>query len=373
MGISQADRRFMAQALGLARRGLGHVAPNPAVGCVIVTPDRNAPMVLGRGWTQAGGRPHAETEALGRAGAAARGAHVYVTLEPCAHHGETPPCAEALVKAGVARVVIAATDPDPRVSGQGIEILRRAGIETEVGLLEDEAVRLNEGFFKRVSEGRPMVTMKVATSLDGRIATASGESKWITGPEARAYGHLLRARHDAILTGLGTVISDDPELTCRLAGLEAASPLRVVVDSWLRLPEHSHLVQTARHRPTWVATLGPADPDKKHALERRGVDIIEVEADEDGHPAPLAVLQALAARGVTRVLLEAGAVVNTAFFKADLVDHIAWFRAPKLLGGDGLAVVDLLGVGPLDEAPAFLRENNFNLGADLLETYRRAH
>jgi diaminohydroxyphosphoribosylaminopyrimidine deaminase/5-amino-6-(5-phosphoribosylamino)uracil reductase len=278
-----------------------------------------------------------------------------------------------LIHAGVARVVIAAGDPDPRVSGKGTAMLREAGIETVTGVLEDEAARLNEGFFRRVTEGRPMVTLKVATSLDGRIATASGASKWITGEAARAHGHLLRARHDAILTGVGTVISDDPELTCRLPGLLESSPLRVVVDSWLRLPEGSHIVQSARSRPTLVATLGPADPEKKHALLRRGVEIIEVEADADGHPAPLAVLQALGLRGVTRLLLEAGTVVNTAFLKAGLVDHIAWYRAASLFGGDALAVVEGLGIARPDQAPMFARENNFTFGADLLETYRRAY
>ncbi len=216
----------MRAALALARRGLGRVWPNPAVGCVLVRDDH----VIGRGWTRAGGRPHAEAEALMRAGEAASGATAYITLEPCAHTGKTPPCAEALIGAGVKRAVIAVEDPDPRVSGKGIEMLKEAGMEVAIGIGEKEAKRLNAGFFSRITRGRPLITLKTATTLDGRIATGTGDSRWITGPGARRRGHMMRAMNDAVLTGIGTVLADDPSLTCRLPGLEDRSPVRIVVD-----------------------------------------------------------------------------------------------------------------------------------------------
>ncbi|MCK5275514.1 MAG: bifunctional diaminohydroxyphosphoribosylaminopyrimidine deaminase/5-amino-6-(5-phosphoribosylamino)uracil reductase RibD, partial [Alphaproteobacteria bacterium] len=220
----------MRAALALAGRGLGRVWPNPAVGCVLVDRDGR---VTGRGWTQPGGRPHAETEALARAGGAAKGATAYVTLEPCVHHGQTPPCADALIEAGVARVIAATEDPDPRVKGGGLGRLRDAGIAVEAGLLREEAELLNAGYLMRQREGRPVVTLKLATTLDGRIATHAGESRWITGEAARARGHMMRARHDAIMVGIGTALADNPTLTCRLPGLEDRSPVRIVVDARL--------------------------------------------------------------------------------------------------------------------------------------------
>src|SRR5512134_1017521 len=226
------DAHWMGVALTLARRGLGNTWPNPSVGCVLVRDGR----VVGRGWTQPGGRPHAETEALRRAGDLARGATAYVTLEPCSHHGRTPPCCNALIAAGVARVVCAMRDPDPRVDGRGFARLREAGIEVVEGLLEAEAQALNAGFARRIREGRPFVTLKLATTLDGRIATARGESRWITGPEARREAHALRARHDAILVGSGTAVSDDPDLSCRLPGAAPVKSLRVIADARLRTP-----------------------------------------------------------------------------------------------------------------------------------------
>src|SRR5579872_6272521 len=250
MANMQLDLAHMRASLGLARRGLGNTWPNPAVGCVLVREGR----VVGRGWTQAGGRPHAEAEALARAGRAARGATAYVTLEPCSHHGKTPPCAEALIAAGIARVVAAIEDPDPRVSGRGIARLKEAGITVETGPCADEAVELNAGFLCRVKHGRPLVTLKLATSLDGRIATASGESRWITGAAARERAHLLRATQDAVLVGTGTALADDPQLTCRLPGLEDRSPVRVVIDRNLRLPATLRLFSEARPVPTWLVT-----------------------------------------------------------------------------------------------------------------------
>jgi diaminohydroxyphosphoribosylaminopyrimidine deaminase/5-amino-6-(5-phosphoribosylamino)uracil reductase len=242
----------MQMALGLARRGLGVVWPNPAVGCVVVDTKGR---VAGRGWTQPGGRPHAEAEALARAGADARGATAYVSLEPCSHTGQTPPCAERLIEAGIGRAVIAISDPDERVAGSGIAGLERAGMEVLTGVETAAATEVNAGYLSRVEDGRPLVTLKVATTLDGRIATHRGESRWITGDVARDWAHYLRASHDAIVVGLGTAITDDPRLTCRLPGLEDRSPIRVVVDGRLRLPLTSRLVSGARQTPSWIVTL----------------------------------------------------------------------------------------------------------------------
>ena len=354
----------MRHALSLAARGLGRVWPNPAVGCVLVKDGR----VIGRGWTQPGGRPHAETEALAHAGAAARGATAYVSLEPCAHHGRTPPCTDALIAAGVARVVAACVDPDPRVAGQGLAKLEEAGIAVAVGLHQQEARALNAGFFSCVEQGRPMVTAKLATTLDGRIATAAGESQWITGPEARAYGHRMRADHDAIVVGVDTVLADDPALTCRLPGLEHRSPVRIVLDRGLRTPPTAALVATAGQTPTWIVTETPGDADQARALAGLGVEVITVAATAD----LAAVLAALAGRGLTRVLVEGGGRVHASFFAAGVVDRIAWFRAPLALGGDGLAGIAPLGLGRLADAARLRRTAVRPLGDDVLETYERS-
>src|SRR6266853_3702784 len=266
----RSDLQVMRAALGLARRGLGRVWPNPAVGCVIVKDGR----AVGRGWTQPGGRPHAETEALARAAAAAHGATAYVTLEPCCHWGRTPPCADALIAAGLGRVVVALEDPDPRVAGGGVARLRAAGIAVEAGLGAAEAAEINAGFFQRVRLGRPLVTLKLATSLDGRIATASGESRWITGAPARERAHLLRATHDAILVGTDTVLTDDPQLTCRLPGLASRSPVRIVLDRQLRIPPTARIIAEARQVPTWLMTLSSANPGRQKSLRAAGVEVI---------------------------------------------------------------------------------------------------
>ncbi|GHD47640.1 riboflavin biosynthesis protein RibD [Thalassobaculum fulvum] len=361
------DRRWMELALRLARAAVGDTAENPPVGCVLVRGGR----VVGRGRTAAGGRPHAEAVALAQAGAAERGATAYVTLEPCAHHGRTPPCAEALVAAGVARVVAAVGDPDPRVDGGGFEILRRAGIAVTVGVGEQAAARAAEGFLARVAAGRPHVTLKLATSLDGRIATASGASRWITGAAARAHAHAMRARQDAILVGIGTALADDPALTCRAPGLAGRSPVRVVLDSSLRLSPDSSLVRTARAAPTWVVTCTDHDGGRAAALVARGVEVIAAEPDGTGRPAIAAALVALAGRGIGRLLVEGGAGVARSVVAAGLVDEIAWYRAPMLLGGDGLAAVDPLRAATPADAPRFERQGCTVLGEDVLETYRR--
>jgi len=358
----------MRHALALAERGLGTVWPNPAVGCVIVAGDGE---ILGRGWTQSGGRPHAETVALDEAGDRARGATAYVTLEPCAHHGQTPPCAEALVKAGVGRVVVAADDPDPRVAGRGYDILTAAGIDVVRGICREQAEAVNAGFLMVVTAGRPMVTLKLATSLDGRIATRSGESKWITGPEARQAGHRLRASHDAILVGIGTALADDPSLTCRLPGLEKQSPVRVVLDSRGRLGAKAALVKTVQDVPTWVMTTETGQ-DQTQRLEDAGVESEAVTTGAEGRPDPQAVLAALQRRGITRLLIEGGAGVARSFLSAGVVDRLVWFRAASVIGGDGLAAIGPLGIEALNETPRFTLQKVQRLGQDLLETYQSA-
>jgi diaminohydroxyphosphoribosylaminopyrimidine deaminase/5-amino-6-(5-phosphoribosylamino)uracil reductase len=363
----EIDRGHMRTALALARRGLGTVWPNPAVGCVIVKDGK----VVGRGLTQPGGRPHAETEALAMAGDLARGSTVYVTLEPCAHHGKTPPCAEALIMAGVARVVVAVSDPDERVAGKGIGMLTAAGVKVVEGMLEDEAAEINAGFFLRVAEGRPLITLKLASSLDGRIATHSGESKWITGDAARAAAHLLRAETDVIMVGSGTALHDDPDLTCRLPGMAERSPVRVVVDGRLRLPLTSRLVATANDVPTWVITLEHNESSRRHAFEDAGVDLIEVAPGLDGSIDLDLAMGALGDSGVTRVLVEGGAHLAAALLRADLVDRLVWFRAPRMIGGDGLAAAVAFGVDHLTQTPRFQRVDLKPVGDDVMETYIR--
>ncbi|HSH17435.1 MAG TPA: bifunctional diaminohydroxyphosphoribosylaminopyrimidine deaminase/5-amino-6-(5-phosphoribosylamino)uracil reductase RibD, partial [Verrucomicrobiae bacterium] len=309
--------------MGLARRAVGATAENPAVACVIVRDG----VVVGRGVTQPGGRPHAETEALRRAGSAARGATAYVTLEPCAHHGQTPPCAEALVSAGIARVVAAARDPDPRVNGGGFQVLEQAGIKVVTGLFSEDASHLMAGFLARLRSGRPHVTLKCATSLDGRIATANGDSKWITGPDARARAHLMRARSDAILVGIGTVLADDPLLDCRLPGLQLRSPARVVLDSTLRLPADCRLLATAARLRTIILTTAAANPDTVAALEAKGCEVRIIGTDENGRVALDAACATLGKLGFGRVLAEGGGTVSAGLIKGALVDEIAWFRA----------------------------------------------
>jgi diaminohydroxyphosphoribosylaminopyrimidine deaminase/5-amino-6-(5-phosphoribosylamino)uracil reductase len=364
-GEPPTDPGHMRAALGLARRGLGNVWPNPAVGCVLV----NAGQIVGRGWTQPGGRPHAETEALGRAGSSARGAVAYVSLEPCCHWGATPPCAEALAASGVARVVAAVEDPDPRACGAGLARLRALGIAVDLGLCSEAAAELNAGFFSRVQRGRPLVTLKLASSLDGRIALAGGESRWITGPAARARAHLLRADHDAVLVGIGTVLADDPELTCRLAGLDGRSPLPVVADRELRLPPTARLLADAGTRPVWVLTAPSADRRRRQALATRGAEVIEIAATENGLDLG-AALAALGRRGLTRLLVEGGGRLAAGLVAAGLVDRIAWFHAPMLIGGDGIPAVAALGLAGLAAAHRFEQIATQPCGADLLTTFR---
>ena len=359
------DRRFMALAFSLAGRGLGNVWPNPAVGCVLVRDER----ITGRGWTQPGGRPHAETEALARAGDGAQGATCYVTLEPCAHQGETGPCADALVRAGIARAVVALEDPDPRVAGRGIARLEAAGVEVALGCMEDRARSLNAGFFSRIEHGRPHVTLKLASSLDGRIATHTGDSRWITGPLARARGHLLRARNDALMVGAASACADDPQLTCRLPGMEGQSPVRVVIDGGARLPGAHALIAGADAHPTWIVSTEALGRDGRHADWREaGVEVIEVSADAEGRPALEAALKALASRGITRVLVEGGGRLAAALLQAGLVGRIEWFRAPGAIGGDGVPALAALGIEHARDMARFDRVSSVPLGEDVLDS-----
>ena len=370
MGIEAAtprgDRAPMRAALALACRGLGTVWPNPAVGCVIVADGR----VVGRGWTQPGGRPHAETEALARAGAGARGATAYVSLEPCAHWGKTPPCADALIAAGIGRVVAALEDPDPRVAGRGLRRLAEAGIAVESGLFAEEAAEINAGFLSRVRRGRPLVTLKLATALDGPIATSGGESRWITGPAARERAHLLRASHDAIMVGSGTVLADDPELTCRLPGLGGRSPVRVVLDARLRIAPGAQVIAGARRVSTWLLTAPNADPMRRARLVDSGVTVIDAPPDPAGGLDLAAALQALGERGLTRLLVEGGAHLAASLLRARLVDRLSWFHAPLLIGGDGVPALAALGIDRLADMPSFERVSTEAAGADVLTTFR---
>ncbi|MCB2134325.1 MAG: bifunctional diaminohydroxyphosphoribosylaminopyrimidine deaminase/5-amino-6-(5-phosphoribosylamino)uracil reductase RibD [Rhodobacteraceae bacterium] len=356
----------MALAIALGARGLGSVWPNPAVGCVIVRGGR----IVGRGWTQPGGRPHAETVALSQAGALARGATAYVSLEPCSHHGQTPPCAVALIGAGITRVVSAMTDPDARVSGRGHVLLRAAGVEVSEGVLGGVAAAANAGFLARIRDGRPLVTLKLALSLDGRIANAAGASRWITGPEARRRVHALRARHDAVMVGIGTALADDPELTVRDLGA-VTQPVRVVLDSRLRLPLHSRLVRGARAVPLWVLHCGDARPAGA-ALEREGVRLIRTGSDATGRIAIRAALQSLGEAGLTRVFCEGGAQVAAALLGGGHVDTLIGFSAGRVFGAEGTASVGpVSGAAELSDVSEFERVSVTGVGADIMHVWRR--
>lgn len=353
------DAEHMAHALRLAARGLGNVWPNPAVGCVLVKDG----IVVGRGWTQPGGRPHAEVRALDQAGPLAQGATAYVTLEPCAHHGHTPPCAEALIAARVARVVTALTDPDARVSGTGHQMLRAAGIAVTEGVCEAEATHLNAGFLKRVTRGLPFVTLKLAASLDGRTATATGESRWITGPESRRKVHALRLSHDAVMVGSGTALADDPDLTARDMGA-VRQPIRIVLDRMLKHSPKSRLGRTAHEHPIWLLH-GPSAPDAaRKAWEVTGATLIET-TEATGHLGLTAALRTLADKGLTRILCEGGSTLAAALVKARLVDDLALFTGGTLIGAEGHPALGALLLGTLADAPRpGLRETRA-LGPDL--------
>lgn len=355
----------MALALSLGRRGQGACWPNPAVGCVIVKDGR----IVGRGWTQPGGRPHAETEALAQAGELARGATAYVTLEPCSHHGQTPPCTDALIAAGVARVVVAVEDSDARVAGQGFEALRQQGINVTTGVLADQAARDHAGFFLKTEQGRPMVTLKLANSFDGRIATATGHSKWITGPEARRAVHMMRARHDAVMVGAGTARADDPSLTVRDLGIDQ-QPVRVVVSRHLDLPFMGQLARSAAQVPLWLCHGADADAERLRAWEGLGAillpcSLIGVQLD------PASVLQQLGRAGLTRVFCEGGSALAASLLAADQVDELVGFTAGLTIGAEGLPAIGALGLAGLETAPRFDLIETRAIGPDVLHRWGR--
>jgi diaminohydroxyphosphoribosylaminopyrimidine deaminase/5-amino-6-(5-phosphoribosylamino)uracil reductase len=364
-----ADQRFMALALALGRRGQGRTWPNPAVGAVIVKDG----VIVGRGWTQPGGRPHAEVEALQRAGGAARGATLYVTLEPCSHHGKSPPCADAVIAAGIARVVSAIEDPNPEVAGQGHARLRAAGIVVDVGLSAQEAARDHAGHFRRIRDKRPHVILKLAVSSDDKIAAAGRKPVAISGKAARLRVHLLRAQCDAILVGIGTVLADDPLLTCRLPGMEAQSPVRVVLDRALRIPGSSRLVHSAREVPLWVMTSNLSEAPAAMKLGAAGAQVIRVAATSVPPGLDLqAVLHALAEKGITRLLVEGGSRVASSFVAAGLVDEMWLLRGPNSIGAAGVPALDALPVSVITQSPGLKLRASESLQDDTLTVYERA-
>jgi len=363
----EADRRFMQLALALGRRGLGRTWPNPAVGAVVVKDG----VIVGRGWTQPGGRPHAEPEALKRAADAARGATLYVTLEPCSHFGKSPPCADAIVAAGIVRVAASIEDPNPEVAGRGFAKLRAAGIAVDVGLGAAEATHDHAGHIRRIRDKRPHVILKLAVSVDDKIAGAAGKTVSITGEAARTRVHLLRAQSDAILVGIGTVLADDPLLTCRLPGMEARSPVRVVLDRALRISGSSRLVHSARQTPLWVMASETAEAAAATRLGAAGAQVMRVHATAHGLDLP-AVLHALSDRGITRLMVEGGARVASSFVAAGLVDEIWLLRGPDTIGADGVPALDAMPLPAVTQSPAFKVRASETLGKDTLTIYERA-
>ncbi len=355
----------MALALSLGQRGQGNVWPNPAVGCVIVDKGR----IVGRGWTQPGGRPHAETQALAQAGVSAKAATAYVTLEPCAHHGQTPPCAQALIKAGIARVVVATTDDDTRVDGRGVDMLRAAGIDVTMGVAEAEARADHAGFFMRIEQGRPTLTLKLAQSFDGRIATGTGESQWITDAPARRAVHMMRCRHDAVMVGGGTARKDDPSLTVRDLGI-THQPVRVVVSRSLDLPLMGKLARTASDIPLILCHGKDADPTLVRTWTDLGATLLPC-AVRGGQLDPRDVLQQLGGHGLTRVFCEGGGALAASLLEADLVDTLVGFTAGLIIGAEGLPGIGALGLSHLSRAPRFRLHATRAIGPDVLHLWTR--
>ncbi len=361
------DGRFMALALALGRRGMGGTWPNPAVGAVLVKDDT----IVGRGWTQPGGRPHAEVDALRRAGEAARGATLYVTLEPCSHHGKSPPCADAIIAAGVSRVVSALEDPNPEVSGEGHARLRAAGIAVEVGVGTEEARRDHAGHIRRMRDGRPHVMLKLAISADGKAGAPGRRPVPITGEAAWQRVHLLRAQSDAIMIGIGTALADDPMLTCRLPGMARNSPVRIVLDSALRLPLASRLAASAGEVPVWVFCHDGASSTRAEALCARGIEVVRVSAaaGEHGRPDLASLLKLVAQRGVTRLMVEGGPTLAAALLAADLIDQAHLFKSAKIVGAEGVEALDAAAAAALGRQ---LRPTDSEpVGADRIEHYAR--
>jgi diaminohydroxyphosphoribosylaminopyrimidine deaminase/5-amino-6-(5-phosphoribosylamino)uracil reductase len=356
----------MRLALTLGRRGLGRTWPNPAVGSLVVKDG----VVLGRAWTNEGGRPHAETQALAQAGEAARGATLYVTLEPCSHHGKTPPCADAIVAAGIGRVVSAMDDPNPEVAGQGHARIRAAGVQLDVGTCAEEARRDHAGHIRRITEGRPHVTLKLALSADDKIGASGRRPFQITGDEVRTRVHMFRAQSDAILVGVGTALADNPQLNCRLPGMEPRSPVRVILDRHLRLPTSSYLARTARQHPLWIFSGGGGEPSGATLLAAAGAEIIHAPVSERGVELA-AVLKELGRRGVTRLMVEGGARVASSFVAAGLADEVWLYRGPVTIGTDGVAALDGLPLATVTQSPHYRVRATEVLGRDTLTIYER--
>ncbi len=364
------DRRMMAAALRLGRRNLGQTHPNPAVGCVIVRTDGAEPVVVGRGWTAAGGRPHAEKEALKEAGSAAIGATVYVTLEPCAHKGRVKPCSEALVAAKVARVVTAMVDPDPRTQGKGHAVLEAAGIAVTTGVLAEEAARAHSGHIQRITKGRPHITLKLAVSADGMIGTRGGGRMIVTGEEAFAVVQAMRTDYDLVMVGMGTVTVDNPRLTVRLPGLAGRSPARVILDATARLSLESNLVQTAREVPL-IVIVGPQAPDARKAeLEKAGAKIIQVDVAQGGIDMRQA-LAALAGEGFSRLFAEGGAEVAASLVAGDLIDEVVIFRAPVVVGPNGVRALGGTALSAVERSPRYRLVETASVGVDIMRRYVR--
>ena len=378
----EIDTRYMQQALQLAARGVGHTHPNPVVGCVIVEavpqkPDQISPnmgwRVIGKGYHQKAGEPHAEILALNALSQPdqSQGATLYVTLEPCSHQGRTPPCADALIRAGVARVVVAMLDPNPQVSGQGVERLRHAGITVTVGVCAEKAKQLNKPFITWIRQHRPMVTVKMAASLDGKTATRTGESQWITGPRAREHVQKMRAKHDVVMVGIGTVLADNPRLNCRLATgqnrLAARDPIRLVVDSSLKIPLDAAILTSSPTAPLWVACTERAKYTTRTALEKQGVKILLCGQTAKGRVDLNELMNQLGSLGILSVLSEAGSTLSAALFDDGLVDQLALFLAPKLIGGDQAAgLLGGEGINLLTNAHHLTKLNVTTVGEDLL-------
>lgn len=390
--MQEEDLRFMRQALRLAARGVGHTRPNPVVGCVIVqaapsphAASRRCVRVIGKGFHHRAGEAHAEVLALRQAGyqphaphtegpqetTQTHGSTVYVTLEPCSHHGRTPPCADALIRAGVARVVVAMQDPNPQVAGKGVQRLRDAGITVTVGLCAAEAETLNQPFITWITQKRPLLTLKMAASLDGKTATHTGESQWITGPVARQHVQKMRAQHDVVMVGIGTVLADNPRLNCRLAKghnpLSYRDPIRLVVDSTLRMPHHAAILTASTTAPLWVATTEQSSTARQEALRERGVLLLICRTTPSGHVDLTDLLEQLGKQNILSVLCEAGALLNTALLEANLVDRLALFLAPKLIGGQAApGLLQGKGVALLTDAHRLTKLRITPVGEDLL-------
>jgi len=361
--LDDKDRIFMKKALELAARARGRTSPNPMVGAVIVKDG----CIVGEGYHERAGLPHAEVVALEQAGELAKGATLYVTLEPCCHWGRTPPCTRAIIRSGIKKVIVATLDPNPLVSGKGVDELRRNGIEVEIGLMEEEARKLNEFFFKHITTGLPFVILKIAMSLDGKIATATGESRWITSPQSRRMVHGLRDQVDAVMVGIGTVLKDDPQLTTRLPEGEGKDPIRVILDSYARTPPTARVINPRSSAPTIIATTTKADGGKIKALREAGAEVVILNEDEEGRVDLKSLMEYLGGRSIQSLLVEGGSEVAGSMLMKGFVDKVMFFIAPKIIGGaDAPTPIGGMGVRRLSEAITLKEVEVKRIGPDIL-------